>query len=627
MQSSLVALGRVRPGCKLSCVRSYHAGRTILHPSRDMRNILSRRYRPLSVAVQRALSTAQASTPGKTNEDQQKRKTFQIYLDNVYPIRRSFYDPRFIFYTRRMTNTAAKRLRDYLNEAAKKAAADAVAADPDPPMTSKTLGLPFQATLGDIIPRVKDGGILITIHYTPPDAKASASTEADDELARNEVAMREILMSIQDALQDSRRAWFNLRRPRAFLVHGKPFVEDLASHYPSKRLRVELYNDDTNLAPRAERIYYLFREFGRIKSIEMPPPSNYFPRSVIVRFHDLRSAAAAKNCLHGYRTKLRQSSPAPAHLSIQYEPNVKFIKAMVDWLTAHPRITLPLILALLAAITYTVFDPIRMFFIRCQAEGTFDLGRYANDLHRLGQRFKRRMGRSLSSDRYTDHMQWGEDASDILEENHAWQGRHNDEQLLKRWLEEPPDTFIIVDGPPGSGKTSLVNQVLQDHDIYLCIDCNAVLTGRDKQEVVERLASQIGYMPQFRLMAKISAIIDSMVNATTGADPGLSSDTRERIKTILGTCGEALEAYGEEGILDKLLGEKGPTRRHIYPAMKEDGPPERRDYPIIVLDGFFDLESEHDDEVWHDFATWASMLVERVSICVVELMKPLILLI
>ncbi|RKP09762.1 RNA12 protein-domain-containing protein [Thamnocephalis sphaerospora] len=587
MLSALVAAHGRRPAPSSQwALRCLHAGHARADPRPHALRLAAR------IGTRRAVSTAPTLPP-------HDRRQFQIYLDNVYPLRFSSQDPRFAFYTRQRTNAAAGKVRDYLQQAAQAAAAAAREADPDP-VGAPTVGsgLPFNATLGDALPRVKDGGLLLTVHYDLP-ARAAEAEQVSDTSAlfgdpAQEEAADEIVAAIRDLLQEGPRAWFNLRRSRAFLVRGQPFVEDLASHYPSKRLRVELYNNDLQQAPRPERVYGAFREFGRIVSIRMPPPTSYFPRAVLVRYNDRRAAAAAKNCLHGYRQRMRSSATVPAHFSIQYEPNVKLIRMLMDWLMSHPRVTLPIIVALVAAITYTVFDPMRIFFIRQHAEGTFDFGRYANDLHHLGKRISHHMGHRT-------------EAAEDRQKSEA-----TDEAQLGRWLAEPPSTFIVVDGPPGSGKTSLVNRVLQSHGIYLCIDCDALLTARDNQETVERLASQIGYIPQFRILSKISAMVDSMINVTTGASAGFSSDTRERIKEILGTCAEALEEYGKDSWLDKLLGERGPNRKHyLYAAMKDDGPPERRDYPIVILDGFFNTEGEHDDQIWRDLATWANVLVER----------------
>ncbi|KAI9598202.1 RNA12 protein-domain-containing protein [Syncephalis fuscata] len=563
--------------------------------------------------------TKPLSSNTATDDSLDTQKTFQVYFDNVYPIRLAHYDPRFLFYTRNATNNAAGRLRDFILKKSKIAAAEAIAADPDPlPVNTATKldasgvavtsSLPFNAILGDAIPRVKDGGLFITVHYDGPET-TTGNKQAEQQ--RKE----EIVAVIRDLLQDGPRLWFNLRRSNVYLVRGKPFVEDLASHYPSTRLRVELFNEDLQTTPRPERIYSAFREYGRISSIRMPPPSSYFPRSVLVRYSNRRAAAAAKNCLHGYELRLRNSIDHYANFSIQYEPNVKLVKLVINWFSSHPRITLPLLLALAAVITYTVFDPMREFFIRREAEGIFNLDRYASGLRRLGSRLS---GQSNHRRHRQSDVETLQENSDNLDGNsaepdmNAWQGRADDEEQLRRWLDEPPSTFIVVDGPPGSGKTELINQVLEDHDMYLTIDCDTLLSSRNDDEMIEKLARQIGYRPYFQAYIWISKLIDSMVAATTGADTDLSSSARERFKEVLGTCSEALECLNDDTYIERLFRRRGTSRKHqVLTKGKEDAPPERKEYPIIILDGFFNVAGENNDQIWYDLADWASALVER----------------
>ncbi|KAI8057929.1 RNA12 protein-domain-containing protein [Syncephalis plumigaleata] len=576
--------------------------------------------RGIGVSIARQYNSAFSPSKPSNVATSTSQKSFQIYFDNVYPIRFSQFDPRFLFYTRKSINNAAGNLRDFILNRSKTAAAEAIAADPDPPVAKDTAtsgkstkqansGLPFDAQLGDIVPRVKDGGMFITVQYDRP-----ATTDADNSSIDQQIR-DEILAAIRDIMQEGPRPWFNLRRSHVYIVRGKPFVEDLTSHYPSTRLRVELFNQDVQTTPRPERIYSAFREYGRIGSIRMPPPTSYFPRSVIIRYSSRRAAAAAKNCVHGYEIPLRGSNDARANFSIQYEPNVKLVKIVINWFSSHPRVTLPLILALAAIVTYTVFDPMREFFIRREAEGTFNFDRYTTGLQQLGDRLAGRASHRRPVSSETNEMQEMSDMdspTSTTPDMHAWQGRANDEEQLRQWLEEPPSTFIVVDGPPGSGKTEMVNQVLDDHSMYLTIDCDALLSSRSDDEMIEKLARQIGYRPYFQAYVWVSKLIDSMVAATTGADADLSSSARERFKEILGTCSEALECLNDDTYFERLFRRRGTSKKHrILAANKEDSPPERKEYPIIILDGFFNVAGENNDQIWYDLADWASTLVER----------------
>jgi hypothetical protein len=104
------------------------------------------------------------------------------------------------------------------------------------------------------------------------------------------------------------------------------------------------------------------------------------------------------------------------------------------------------------------------------------------------------------------------------------------------------------------------------------------------------------------------------VAATTGADANLSSNARDRFKEILGTCSEALEYLNNDSYFERLFRQHGTNKKHqLLASNKDDGPLERREYPIIILDGFFNVEGENNDQIWYDLANWASTLVERVS--------------
>jgi len=48
-----------------------------------------------------------------------------------------------------------------------------------------------------------------------------------------------------------------------------------------------------------------------------------------------------------------------------------------DWLVNHPRITIPVLAAIFAGVTYVVFDPIRVFFITSKINQRFNPQEYA----------------------------------------------------------------------------------------------------------------------------------------------------------------------------------------------------------------------------------------------------------
>jgi putative protein kinase ArgK-like GTPase of G3E family len=44
----------------------------------------------------------------------------------------------------------------------------------------------------------------------------------------------------------------------------------------------------------------------------------------------------------------------------------------------------------------------------------------------------------------------------------SWRDRLEAERNVERWLSEFPSTFVVITGPPGSGKHDLVNRIIQD---------------------------------------------------------------------------------------------------------------------------------------------------------------------
>lgn len=103
-------------------------------------------------------------------------------------------------------------------------------------------------------------------------------------------------------------------------------------------------------------------QFGRIHNIVPPSPtSKDVPRSSTVVFNSMRSATAALHCLNA-------SKLGSTKLHILYADRLKSY-VVREWISSHPRIMLPLIVALLGAVSLTVFDPIREMFVRHHVEG------------------------------------------------------------------------------------------------------------------------------------------------------------------------------------------------------------------------------------------------------------------
>lgn len=193
---------------------------------------------------------------------------------------------------------------------------------------------PFQ--IESIVPRLKDGGAFLKFSYPPG------------------TSPKEVEQYVSQLLQDKNiRPWFApIRRLRGYLVEGTPWLEDLY-RFPSARIKVEFVGVNTDLSQ--EKLYRLFRRFGKIAEITPQPQSSKdLPRHAIVQFLRIRSATAAKNCLH--RARVGEEGVGETILRIGYERTIKahFIR---DWLVNHPRIVIPAAAAIIATVTVAVFDP------------------------------------------------------------------------------------------------------------------------------------------------------------------------------------------------------------------------------------------------------------------------------
>lgn len=249
---------------------------------------------------------------------------------------------------------------------------------------------------------------------------------------------------------------------RIWMVRGRQWTEDM-NRFPSAYLRVEFDGPDVS----QEMLYTLFRPYGRVYDIQppQPVPSGQL-RSALLTFSRISTAVNASNCLHGYSTPTKTSeydlkridpnaNVALSRLRIYYERPLKahYIR---DWISAHPRIALPALAFLIGMFSYTFFDPIREFFIKAKIEGMWNLEKYpivqfVHDNVYLPVKNTIWWRKSAG---------WKRNVDDLGRA--SFRDRVEAERNVERWLSEFPSTFIVVTGPPGSGKHDLVDRVLKE---------------------------------------------------------------------------------------------------------------------------------------------------------------------
>jgi hypothetical protein len=74
-------------------------------------------------------------------------------------------------------------------------------------------------------------------------------------------------------------------------------------------------------------------------------------------FARMRHAIMAKNCMHAFVLAEEEGGgKGGTELRLTYQAKMK-VHWIRDWLVNHPRIVIPIVAALIAAITVAVFDP------------------------------------------------------------------------------------------------------------------------------------------------------------------------------------------------------------------------------------------------------------------------------
>jgi hypothetical protein len=433
--------------------------------------------------------------------------------------------------------------------------------------------LPMKVT--EIIPRLKDGGAYVK--FSHPD----------------EITADEIEGTLERLLQEKPvKPWFNpFRGVKAGLVKGVPWLEDLY-RFPKNRVKVEFVaptagNDGVELSQ--ETLYSLFRRYGKIAEItSQPPDSKILPKYAYVDFVLLRDSIMGRNCLHGFTVpEDLGGGKNGTKLRLSYEQRVK-PHHIWDWVSNHPRIVIPLIAAFIAAFTVIVFDPIREFFIKAHVQKSFQISN-----SKVYKWFKRQTSDIMSQIRQKTE-QAGLSA--------LWTHRKDLIDDINNWLLETADTFIVVQGPRGSGKKDLVlDQVLKDRDNVLVVDCKPIVEARGEAGTIKHLASAVGYRPVFSWANNLSSLIDLAVQGTTGVKANFSETLESQITKILQTSAVALKNVALDG---RSKNDKDAT---LSDDAYLEAHPEKR--AVVVIDNFLH-KNEETSLVYDKIAEWAAALVQ-----------------
>lgn len=181
-----------------------------------------------------------------------------------------------------------------------------------------------------------------------------------------------------------------------------------------------------------------------------------------------------------------------------------------------------------------------------------------------------------------------------------WDDRKGNIDQIKTWLMETADTFIIVQGPRGSGKRELViDQALKDKKNTLVIDCKPIQEARGDSATINAMAMEVGYRPVFSWMNSISGLLDLAAQGAAGIKTGFSETLDTQLTKIMTTTSTALKqiALSHRHKDDKDSGEEDDEWLEAHPDQR----------PVVVIDNF--MYKSHERQVVYDrIAEWAAQL-------------------
>lgn len=434
----------------------------------------------------------------------------------------------------------------------------------------------------EILPRLKEGGAFVKFRHEPNIDALSVSEAVRSQLKEHPI-----------------RPWWNpLSHVSVRLVIGKPWIEDLF-RFPSQRIMVEFQSAQPGgeaAELSQEQLYSLFRPYGRLSEVvKQPSESKVTPRYAYLDYSRHRKAVMAKNCLHGYNVPHDMGGGKEGTvLRITYAKRERF-GWIRDWILNHPRIFFPLLAALIAGISIVIFDPLRTLSIRAHISRAFHIE--DNTIYRW---FRQQSEDLINRVKQLSGRDAAEGGMRVL-----WDDRKNEIDQLRGWLMESTDTFIVVQGPRGSGKKELVVdhalKYKQEAHRLLVIDCKPVQEARGDAATIAAAASQVGYRPVFSWINNISGLLDMAAQGVTGMKAGFSETLETQLVKIYTNTAAALKQIALE---DRKKDDKDAD-------LSEDeyleAHPEQR--PVVVIDNFLHKNNEAGSQMVYDkLAEWSAQL-------------------
>ncbi|KAK3073890.1 mitochondrial escape protein 2 [Teratosphaeriaceae sp. CCFEE 6253] len=431
-----------------------------------------------------------------------------------------------------------------------------------------------QVEVVEVLPRINEAGAFVKFNH---DDATDAATVA--EAVRQHLRLHKV------------RPWWNpFTQVTASLVKGKPWVEDLF-RLPSRRLKVEFFPTKPGEGAAElsqEQLYTFFRPYGKLTDIvAQPSDSKVLPRYAYLDYSGVGKAVMAKNCLHGYTVSEAQGGGQLGtvfRLTYEKKQRAGWVR---DYMFNHPRIMIPLLAALIAGVSVAVFDPIRTLSIRAHITRAFHI-----EDNVIIRWFK------TQSDDLISRVQQLRGGSDQAEAGMqvVWDDRRADIEQIQSWLMETADTFIIVQGPRGSGKRELVIDHALEHKRaahkVLTIDCKPIQEARGDAATIAAAANQVGYRPVFSWVNNISGLMDLAAQGMTGVKAGFSETLENQLTKIWINTSTALKSIALEGR------SKIDSDINLSDDEYLESHPERR--PVLVIDNFLHKNSEPGSDLVYD---------------------------
>lgn len=256
-----------------------------------------------------------------------------FFLDSVFPLNLTLFGGLPLINIDKIILRLMQRLQN----------PNIAAAEPES-IAERALRTPLPIRIIEILPRVREGGAFVKFAHEPgQDVKDIENTVK------------------QYQTEHPIRPWFNpARQVKTFLVKGRPWIEDLR-RLPNFRVKVEFvppWPGQPAEELSQETLYSLFRRYGKLMDIvPQPTDSKDLPKYAYLTFSTVRHAVRARNCMHGFVLSAHEGGGhGGTMLKLSYEQRRK-AHHLWNWLTSHPRLVIPALIAFFGTVTVAVFDP------------------------------------------------------------------------------------------------------------------------------------------------------------------------------------------------------------------------------------------------------------------------------